>query len=70
MEANRTEQLLGIIKEEFEQEVTASTTFEQMGIDSLDYLLLLQQVKKKIGPVVDEKAMTCNTVGELLSVIG
>ena len=67
METNSTQQLLGLIEEETGVVgITPDMTFEQIGMDSLDYVLLIQEIRQKIGPLTTKQAQSCTKVGDLL----
>jgi acyl carrier protein len=70
MEArSAVELLIDIIERDSDRMgVTIDTTFDSLGIDSLDYLLIIQDVRREIGPVTDAQAYKVTTVGELLKV--
>ena len=67
METNSTQQLLGLIEEETGVVgITPDMTFEQIGMDSLDYVLLIQEIRQKIGPLTTKQAQSCAKVSDLL----
>lgn len=49
-------------------EMTAETTFEQLGFDSLDKVDLMMQVEEKFGITLGDD-LVVNTVGELVAKI-
>ena len=71
MEAHSLERLLiELVQEEACcKDVTLESTFEELGIDSLDFICLLQEIRKKIGPITDEQAVGVHTVGDLFKVL-
>lgn len=48
---------------------TSAQTFEEVGLDSLDFVLMVQEVREKVGEVSDHDAARCETVGDLEKVI-
>lgn len=64
------EKLIALIEEQADfRPVTEETTFEEMGMDSLDFMLLIQDVRSEIGTITDEQVQKLNTVGDLLRVL-
>ena len=49
--------------------VDEKTTFEEMGMDSLDFICLINDVREKFGTISDEQARGMNKVGDLLEVV-
>jgi acyl carrier protein len=64
------EKLIALIERETGVPVTETTLIENLGIDSLDFIALIQDIKYEIGPVSLDKATNANTVGDLLAAIG
>lgn len=59
--------LLAIVECELDvQNAKEEDTFEQLGADSLDFILIIQEVRSEIGPISDEQAQKIVTVGDLL----
>lgn len=69
METNTTELLLDLIKQELDVDAAPDMTFEELGMDSLDFVLLVQEIRDKIGPITDAQARRCTTVSDLLAVL-
>lgn len=67
---NTLEQLKEIVDEYKGEDVklTAETTFEEIGFDSLDKVDLIMQVEEKFGVEMGDD-VTINTVGELVAKI-
>lgn len=68
MEANTTTKLLTIISENVSGDVTITpeSTFEELGMDSLDFICMINEVREKVGPITDLKASKCEKVSDLL----
>jgi acyl carrier protein len=69
MEKNSAELILDIIAEVADvpkSELRSDATFEKLGMDSLDFILLIQELRDRIGPITDEQAMKIESVGQLL----
>ena len=63
------ESLLDLIKENCGLDVvTPEMTFAQLGMDSLDYILLIKDIREKIGPIGNHQAQSCEKVSDLLAV--
>jgi acyl carrier protein len=61
------EKLIALIQNELgDIEVTEKSTFVELGMDSLDYVLLIQEIRSEIGGISDEAARKALTVGDLL----
>ena len=64
------EKLFALIEEQADfRPVIEETTFEEMGMDSLDFMLLIQEVRQNIGPITDEQAQKALKAGDLLEVV-
>lgn len=64
------EKLISIIERENDcTGVTESSTFESLGLDSLDFILIINEIRNEIGPISDADARKCETVGDLLRAI-
>lgn len=69
METYLSNKLLDLIREESGVEVIKpNMTFEELGMDSLDFILLIQEVRDQIGPVTRQQAQECIKVSELLAI--
>jgi len=64
------DKLIELIKEETGCVVDPSTQIDSLGIDSLDFIALVQAIRSEIGPLDLNKAAAAMTVGDLLKVIG
>lgn len=65
------EKLISLIEEQTEfRPILEETTFAQMGLDSLDFLLLLQEIRDQIGPVTDAQAIRAQKLGDLMVAVG
>ena len=62
--------VLDIIKEELgvQEDVSPEATFEELGLDSLDYICLINELRLKVGPITREQAQQCLKVSDLLAV--
>ena len=69
METHASAELLKIVKESsgFDGEVTHAMTFDELGLDSLDFICMIQEIREKVGPISDLEASHCGTVGDLVS---
>ena len=69
METSVAKQLLEIIEEETcTQNVTPDMTFEQLGMDSLDFICLINAICEKVGAITRAEAIKLKTVGDILAV--
>jgi acyl carrier protein len=69
MEANTAEQLLISMVSEASgiaaENITADSTWEELGVDSLDFALLINEIREKIGPMSEVGAASSKNVGDL-----
>lgn len=64
------EKLIALIESETGvANVTESTPIEALGVDSLDYISLIQTIRSDIGTVSIDKATSAQTVGDLMAAI-
>jgi acyl carrier protein len=64
------EKLIALIEEEVGATgVTESTLIEALGIDSLDFIALLQAIRADIGPISIDAATSASTVGDLIAAV-
>lgn len=64
------EKLISFIEEELDvHPVTTEMTFEELGMDSLDFICLINDLREKFGPIRDEQAQKMNKVGDLLEAL-
>lgn len=69
METNTPDIILDLIKEEMGlTSVSPEMSFEECGMDSLDYILLIQEVRKKLGPVTTKQAQELTKVRDLIAI--
>jgi acyl carrier protein len=52
------------------KQVTLNTTFVELGVDSLDFLAILAEVREKVGPVGDVFVSRIETVSDLAAAVG
>jgi acyl carrier protein len=52
------------------EQVTLETTFAELGVDSLDFLHILAEVRDKVGPVEDTFITIIEKVGDLAAAVG
>jgi acyl carrier protein len=65
------DKLIALIEDQADfRPVTPDMSFEQIGMDSLDYAELIAEVRHQVGPITTKQAQACWTVGELLAVFG
>lgn len=73
METNTTYSLLiDLISQETGvsvEQISETTKLEDLGIDSLDFVDLMQAISEKFKPIAQEKYAEVNTVGDLLKLI-
>jgi acyl carrier protein len=61
------EKIIALIEEELDvHPVTPEMTFEELGMDSLDFICLINDVREKFGPISDDRAQKMNKVSDLL----
>jgi acyl carrier protein len=64
------EKLLDLIQDETGiASISEAMPLEDLGMDSLEFLDLLELIRKKIGRVDTGKATEANTVGELMAAV-
>jgi len=72
MEENRTDKLLEMIAAEGKiprERLTLSTKVEDLGLDSLDFISLIQDIGEKFKEIPDSKIAGLETVGDILKAI-
>ena len=48
------QKVLAIVKEEIcSNDITPETTFIELGVDSLDFLCIINRVRNEVGPIKD-----------------
>ena len=52
-----------------EEDITEETTFESLGIDSLDVMELLMNLEEELGTEIEMGENKVNTVGDLVKLI-
>ena len=52
------------------EELTLETSFAEIGVDSLDFLAILAEVREKVGPVADAFITRIETIGDLAAAVG
>lgn len=65
--------VIAIVSEETDlpvEQVTLDSTFVDLGVDSLDFLCILTEVRKSVGPVADAFISRIETVGDLAAAVG
>jgi len=67
--AMREKLLLLIRNETGVMDATDDTTIEALGVDSLDFICLLQAIRDKFGPISTETATEARTVGDLIAAV-
>jgi acyl carrier protein len=67
--AMREKILLLIRRETGIEDVTDSTRIEALGIDSLEFVSILQEIRNRIGKVSTKDAVEAGTVGELIAAV-
>ena len=69
METNTAQQLLEIIVEASgvtDKTLGAETTFEELGMDSLDFMEMMTDVSVKIKQIPKSRYFAIDTIGDLL----
>lgn len=70
MEKNTSDSVLALLRDEYASgPVAMESTFEEMGLDSLDFACLLQDIRQSIGNISDADAVKAVTVQDLISAI-
>ena len=69
MEANTvTELLIDEVRSASGFEIVEpQMTFAELGLDSLDFICMINEVREKVGPIDDKTASQLYTVGDLLA---
>ena len=60
------EKILAIIEEAGFGPADETSTFEALGMDSLDFICLINEMREHIGPISDEQARKMDKVGDLM----
>jgi acyl carrier protein len=69
VETNTIDELLNLIREELGiEDVRPEHTFEELGMDSLDFILMIQEIRDRIGPITRQQAQECRKVSDLMKV--
>ena len=63
------EQLFAVIEEEMGIRPTEDMTFADLGMDSLDFMCLIQEIRLKVGPITRQQAQSCLSVSDLIAVL-
>ncbi len=64
------EKLFALIEEQADfRPVIEETTFEEMGMDSLDFMLLIQEIDTEIAHVSRKELQYCSSAGDILKVL-
>lgn len=69
METNRTDELLKLVEEASGVSVASikpESTFEELGMDSLDFILLVNELRQYVGPITQAEAARCEKVSDLI----
>jgi acyl carrier protein len=70
MEKKRIDELLiPLIEQETGQSVTEETSLSEMGLDSLEFVSLLQAISEKIQAIPETHWPMLNTVGDIAKVL-
>lgn len=69
MEKNPVNVILSILEERSDvHPIGEEMSFEQLGMDSLDFIEAIQEVREKVGPVSEKQAQSCENVADLIKV--
>ena len=68
---NRLEQLKQIICSELGQqrEITPETTFEDLGLDSLEFAALMLAIGRDLGEIPEERWPDLRAIGDILELV-
>jgi acyl carrier protein len=70
MEANPINELLIKLVEEASgmpvADIKPSSTFVELGMDSLDFILLINEIREHVGPITQAEATRCEKVSDLI----
>lgn len=67
---NRLEKVKQIIAEELGCEnVSGETTLEDLGVDSLEFVSLMQAIGRELGEIPEEKWAQIETVGDIADLL-
>ena len=69
MEEGSSISVLEFISEEVGRTVTAETRIEDLGIDSLDFISLIQSIGEKFKEIPDSEFVKLNTVGDIVKAV-
>lgn len=67
------EKVLKIVAEESglpAEQITLDTTFTEIGVDSLDFLCIIAEVRKNVGPVADVFVSRIEKISDLAAAVG
>jgi acyl carrier protein len=70
MEAHTTKQLLEIIVEAadvHDRTLSMETTFEELGMDSLDFMEMMSDIAARIKPIPKSRFFAIDTIGDLFA---
>lgn len=69
METNTAEQLLKILEEQLGEKVSLDTSFEEMGMDSLDFMEFITEIRSTLGPVSDKEVFSLTKPRDVLNLL-
>lgn len=67
------QKVIDIVSEESDvskEQFTSETTFVELGVDSLDFLCIVNRVRNEIGPIPDQMLGSIEKVIDLAAAIG
>jgi acyl carrier protein len=70
METNTTNELLELIESETGKAVTPETRIDELGIDSLEFVCLMQSIEEKFKAIPEVEWSKLDTVGDILKALG
>lgn len=49
--------------------ITEAMRFEEIGMDSLDFILIVNLIRDQVGPITRQQAQGCASVGDLIKAV-
>jgi len=68
---NTVERISWIINQEFDiaREITPETTFEDLGLDSLEFAALMLAIGRDLGEIPEERWPDLRAIGDILELV-
>lgn len=58
-----------VMEESGEKEITAASRLDEIGIDSLEFVSLIQRIEEEFGPLPKEMKLKIETVQDLIAAV-